>query len=331
MKIVTCVGYHGTGSGAVADYLKEFGIINFNDDYRGDFEFRLIFDPDGIMDLEYHLTKEDVRGNTSIAIKRFFKLVKMLNKDYSKMFKIDFYKISIEYINQLRKFQFFGWGVQDFCTFPYLKRKKLVLYKLFAFVFNRKKWKDRSNINPYKKEISYFTDINKNDFYIATKEYLNKIFSNVFCSDKINMLEQMTPTNNVENYCKFFDDIKVFIVDRDPRDCYIQYVLKKEHVYPNNVHEFCEMYKSFRLKSTNNSNLVCKIQFEDLIYEYENTTKKIRDFLGIDLSTYKNTNSFEPNKSIKNTRLFLKYPQFLHDVKIIEEELNDYLYDFPEL
>ena len=49
MKKVTCISYHGTGSGAVDDLLKEFD--NFASG-PSEFEFRLLHDPDGISEYE---------------------------------------------------------------------------------------------------------------------------------------------------------------------------------------------------------------------------------------------------------------------------------------
>jgi len=329
MKVVTCIGYHGTGSGAVADYLKEFKTINDPCNLKGEFEFRLLYDPDGIRDLEYHLVSERLRGNSSAAIKRFIKYAKILDKDYSKRFNIDFYKISQDYISSIAKFSYYGWSLPDFYTFSSFKRKKIYFKKLMVYLFNRKKWKDRSNINPYKKELSYHSNISKNDFDLATKEYLNHIFENSFDDNKINLLEQMTPTNNISEYIEYFDDLKVFVVDRDPRDCYIQYMLKHEHIYSTNVDEFCEMYKDYRDISSKENNNICKIDFEDMIYNYESTTKKIREFIGISENEKINTRIFKPEVSKKNTKLFLKHPEFSSDIKIIEEKLSDYLYEFP--
>ena len=69
------------------------------------------------------------------------------------------------------------------------------------------------------------------------------------------------------------------------------------------------------------------IQFEDLIFKYDNTTKKIAEFLKLGEPKYKGM-YFQPEKSMANTRLFLNSNEYKDDIKAIEHSLTEYLYDF---
>lgn len=70
------------------------------------------------------------------------------------------------------------------------------------------------------------------------------------------------------------------------------------------------------------------MQFEDLLFDYENTIGKVADFLG--LKHIKKGAFFKPECSINNTQQYLNYPQLQNDIKYIEEHLSDMLYPFDE-
>ena len=69
MRIVTCVGYYGTGSSAVVDLLKEYN--NYSLVGKKYYEIRFVQDPDGISDLYHNVVENNHRHNTSHAIKKF--------------------------------------------------------------------------------------------------------------------------------------------------------------------------------------------------------------------------------------------------------------------
>ena len=73
------------------------------------------------------------------------------------------------------------------------------------------------------------------------------------------------------------------------------------------------------------------LRFEDMIYDYDKTSKRIMDFLGLDESQIMldKKERFNPEKSIVNTQLFNRYPQYSKDVEFIENELSECLYNFP--
>jgi hypothetical protein len=75
------------------------------------------------------------------------------------------------------------------------------------------------------------------------------------------------------------------------------------------------------------SSEILNIQFEDMIYEYDKTIKKIMNFL--DLKNHSRPQSiFNPIFSMSNTYLIDLYPDYAEDIKYIENELPEYLYPF---
>lgn len=102
--------------------------------------------------------------------------------------------------------------------------------------------------------------------------------------------------------------------------------------YPLDAKEFCKMYRAVRESEKKViDRRIFRLNFEDLIFDYEKILLKIYTFLGINKEKhqkYKKT-IFNPNISINNTMLFKKNLLYKQEVEIIEKELIDYLYDFP--
>ena len=99
-KIITCASYHGSGSSAISDLLKEFN----NCHSCGDYEFRFIQDPYGISDLEFHLVENNHRLNSGYFLKKFKKKIDFLSgnrffRRYEKYFNNKFKIYSYLYIN----------------------------------------------------------------------------------------------------------------------------------------------------------------------------------------------------------------------------------------
>ena len=87
------------------------------------------------------------------------------------------------------------------------------------------------------------------------------------------MVDQIVPPTNLKRYLRYFNDIKVFIVDRDPRDIFVleKYVWQ-DGVIPNNVEDFCKWFeytRAHRKTEQFDDERVCFIQFEDMVYKYE--------------------------------------------------------------
>jgi hypothetical protein len=127
-------------------------------------------------------------------------------------------------------------------------------------------------------------------------------------------------------------DTKTIVVDRDPRDVYIFQRLIKEHTLPTDAHAFCTVYRDTRVRTSDAPAGTCLyVTFEDMIYHYEENVKKVLEFVGIpeDHHTRKRTR-FNPDISVKNTKLWEKHPEYADVVKIIEKELPEFLYSYPQ-
>ena len=335
MRIISCSSYYGTGSSAVTDYLSEFDCVAS----MGDYEFRFLHDTDGIADLEYHLVWNHNRHNSGHALKRFKKLVDFqtgskLVPRYEPFFNNRWKELAYRYIDELTDFSYKGWWQYDLLDrglgFYY---RKMLLNKLYHFTQGRNSEKV---LNVLPNEITYCSHPTQEAFDTATKRFLSDLLAEANPKNMPFLLvDQLLPSSNLHRYWKFFDDIKAFVVERDPRDLYIleKHYWNAKIIPTETVMQFCEWYKytrAHRKTEKLNSENALLIQFEDLVYRYDDTTLTIRDWLGLSDSDHKRKlMHFDPNKSIKNTRLWLKH-DIGEDLRVIENELAEYLYDYSK-
>ena len=147
------------------------------------------------------------------------------------------------------------------------------------------------------------------------------------------ILDQPFAGNNPQACFKFYEDPYAIVVDRDPRDNFIfgnTKLIGTTHLMPiQPVQDFVKYYRALRdnqpYKEKNDR--ILRVQFEDMVYHYEETTKKIRDFLNFPENP--NPKSiFDPVMSMSNTQLWKRFPQFAKDIEYIEKELSEYLFDY---
>lgn len=327
MQKITCVGYHDTGSGAVDDFFREFNCFNKG---LADMECRILQDPDGISDLEYNLVENPHRLNSGFALKRFRIMLTRYYRLYSRIFGSEWLKTTDDYIDSLTKIKYKGYWHADTLLmnpirrFVYQVRRKL--NKMLPKKLQKSNW-----YNYFPTIDAHHTQISEEEFLQKTRDYIDNLCNNLSAEDsRYVVLDQLVHPNNIPRYLRYVNDLKVIVVDRDPRDIYIEQINFEEHTLPKDVNEFCTVYRDIRKQTnTDESGSVLQIKFEDLIYNYDDCTKEIMKFVGLDESERVCPRKyFNPDRSIKNTKLWEKYPQFAEAVKIIERELPEFLYQY---
>lgn len=335
MIISTC-GFGSTGSSAVSDYLLECDDISLFDGV----EFTLASMPDGLEDLEFHLIKQHTRFDSSIfAIYRFRNLVKDMTKIWVKNSSITKEQIKSytdEYLDEITQIKYIG-------DPPEMTRKEMGVinhylgYSLFLHRFiyrleRKKKIKKNHVYFPFR-EIS--CSIEPENFYTATKKYVKRLLEAMGCNfEKKLVLDQAFAGDNPQKSFCFFENPYAIVVDRDPRDMYIfskEILLSRGRYMPTDkVEDFIKYYRLLRENQPylRENPRVLRISFEALVYDYENTTKQINDFLNVK-NTKKKT-IFIPEQSAANTNLIRKFPKYSDDIKIIEKELPEYIFNFDE-
>jgi hypothetical protein len=331
MKLITTTGYGATGSSVVTDLLKEFNGVQS----MGDFEFRFLQDPHGLKDLEYGLFENNNRLNTDYYIKQFIKYIGYLSKspiyNYERFFNNRFRDISDEFIKSIIDIKWNGYWHQDIIDEKPIKK---FFYYLERF-YQKKILKQKdSGANFYKNKMYYARPNSKEEFYTEVKKYTNKLFKTMIKDDSgFLVLDQLVPVDHNQTYLNYFDNLKIIIVDRDPRDLYLleKYEYKEKYLPWENVESFVKHYKLLRehKKEDMPNENVMYINFEDFIYDYDNTIDKVTDFCKIDKNKWIDKKKyFNPDISIKNTKKWLVYPEAKKEIDYIKKELKEFLVDY---
>jgi len=331
MKLITCTGYGATGSSVVSDLLKEFEDVKS----FGDFEFRFIQDPHGLRDLEYGLFENNNRLNTDYHIKQFIKYFNFLSKSfhyhYESYFNGQFKHISNEFIKDIIDVEWDGHWHQDIIDETMIKK----FFYYTERIIQKKLFKQRYSGANYYKNKMYYSNLTKKEFYQKVRKYNNALINSMNVDSKYNflVLDQLVPPDHNETYLNYFDNLKVIIVDRDPRDLYLleKYQYKHKWVPYENIKTYVKWYRLIRehrkIEKLNKN--ILYIYFEDFIYDYNHTIDKILKFTNIRKEDWiKQKKYFDPNISIKNTKKWLVYPQAREEIRIIEKELKEFLVEY---
>lgn len=322
MIIGTC-GFSWSGSSAIADFLAEFDenlVYNEN-------EFVLPFFPDGLEDLDYNLNQKCSKFlSSTVAIPRFRKVAKLL-LDGPTHGQIE--NLTEHYLQQIEQARWTGTGQGQIL----FHNPKMYFFSLKVLRHLPPGFCKRYKVYPLR-QMEYA--IRPDGFYEATQKYTESILRSIGLDLSKNIvLDQPFPGNDPINCMRYFKDARAIIVDRDPRDLYLlakEYFPRRTYSNPHDTVEefitfFYHMHKNLVEVATHKD--VLYIKFEELVYEYESTTTKIKSFLK--LGEHKSPKAhFLPERSMANTRLFDKGCKYNDDIRKIEERLPDYLFDFDK-
>lgn len=334
-KILTCASYGASGSGIVTNYFEEFDNI-FN---AGDMEFRFLQDFGGITTLEDCLVHSHHRLNSDIAIGLFKKVVDyqsgdFISKRYNRILKGEFKRISYDFIESLVEAKWDGHWEEDQVLSS--KFKDILYYKVWTRI-RRLLDRNRQYIGHYyPKRDMYFANPSYEEFCSKVKVYLNELFKIIDPKHDQNYiyLDQLLPPVNANRYFNYFDDLHAVVVDRDPRDYYLENVLRWGELYlPHKVEEYITVYKGLRkkIKEVEDHQNLLRVRMEDAIYKYEEFSNQIDSFVGIDSSHHVSPKTrFNPVVSINNTQLWKKRNVDMDIIHRIEDELSVYCYDYDQ-
>ncbi|CDL84100.1 sulfotransferase [Xenorhabdus szentirmaii] len=334
-KVITCTGYGGTGSSVVSDLLKEFSnICSF-----GNFEFRFLQDPHGIRDLDYGIIQNNNRLTTSYHINNYIKYTNFLSKSniypYEKFFNNRFKEITDEYIKNIIDVEWNGFWHQDIIDDNLIKKLIYYFERFYQKKILGKKEGGAEIYSEFFNKKMYYS-YPREKFYLETQKYLRKLINSTdYNSKEYVVFDQLIPPNDTNHYLKYFDDLAIIIIDRDPRDLYLlnKCQWNEKWIPSDDIHNYIYWFRTLREHQKfdiDNKGKVLKLPFEDFVYKYSETIRKVIDFLGIENKTHvEKYKFFNPKISINNTNLKMKYFQHEKEIKIIEEELSDFCYAFP--
>ena len=325
LKVITCASYHGTGSSAIGDIVSEFDSVTYTSDYEVSFLHCMY----GVSNLEYYLIENPHRYNSSLALKNFIHLSKILTgnalfKKNNYYFNKQWKKLSEEFISSLYTDKFYSTTFFDSFWFP---RWFYYFLRILNKVFGVDLLKNSQHYLPISDEKTFLTSV---------QSFMEKLFDSLTVKSEYVYIDQLFPSSNIAQVSRYIKTpVFTFIVDRDPRDIYLleKYVWKEKMFPTSTILEFCSWFKRSRMtqeKELRNEQVLL-IKFEDLIYKYNDSLDKIASFANLDMKSHNNQlKKFDPLTSINNTRLWDTYTQDKEDIKIIEAELSDYLYPYTD-
>lgn len=330
--IIGACGYGATGSGIITDFLREFDDVQVFDD----FEFSYAYRVDGLQDLEYHLMKQFSKSISSdAAIKRFIRAANYIKTPliHKPTDKKTYFDLVNKYVESITQCKFKGMESIDVISGNVLKNvinlamKKVILPKLFE--------KKRGEATCFWPNRDVYVSVKPENFYDASKEFIRGILVAMGADlNKTIVLDQPFEGNAPLNSFKFFDNPKAIIVDRDPRDLFLEakhtLIAEGRFIPRHNVKAFCEYYKRIRTdRPTEDSDNILLLRFEDLMYNYAECVTKIIGFCNLG-EHVRSKQFFNPQKSINNTQLIRRYPEDIEAIRYIENDLAKFLYPFEK-
>lgn len=309
-------------------------------------EFRLLKERHALFDLEEVLVNSYAPENIDLAIKDFQWITsnfarksgrfRKLGMSYDARTNNAFSVATAKFIDELVDYEFpMSWHFYDFKKTYISQISKRIATKIFVSDFRKKPGS----------ETAYLAYPGKEGFKSAAKRYIASIIrgiqqQNQQSSDSVVGLHNAIPPFSVELINKglsYFDECRVIITDRDPRDVFVNYPKDSYGRYlpfTGNMLEkarsFAHFYKSIR-KEQNEVKAHPKVlflRFEDVCLNYQEYKKIIFDFSEVEKSAHKLCGvKFNPERSISNIGMWKKSKGDLAKaVEFIEEELSEYLY-----
>lgn len=338
MTLITSTGYHGTGSSAIIDLLSEYDNVQPSSNY----EVKLLYGYHGVNDLYYYMIQKPAREVSNYAIHDFYKqcrqwAVNGTSMNYEIYFNHNFMKYTDEYIRELggKSFGRYYLAEADDMNFIKVFLRKAVnkIYRTYYMKFVHKDHsEDFDKFIPMFMEQKpfYMHTTDEEEFLRITKSYLNKLFSSI-CEKPYMMIDHFVSTSTIDDCTRYFDDARVFVVDRDPRDIFLseRYHWRGMDIPSNDVDAFCEYYRwSREIPEYNENSNVMKVQFEDLVFKYDDTVRQIENYLGLSADNHVNPRQrFNPDISRNHCKLWKKYPDEKENLSIIESRLEKWIYD----
>lgn len=331
MVIGVC-GFGYSGSGAVWDMLKESPDCKT---IGGEKEFTFLYAPDGLDDLRYHLIQQPARFMAcDIAINRFISFIQEFDSDgWDKVFFNNLNEYCMDFLEKIVQVEWDGywdWDIKKTKSNPitYCKYRLRRKYNSYAKKHGKKEI-------PLVKSRKMYLSINPKEFDDYAKELLRKLLNTSLNDTKKNIvaINQVFPANNTDHFLNYFDDAKAILVVRDPRDVYISLKMIQDigsKWFPHDdVDKFIEYYRILHNQVKETEQIIV-VRFEDLIYHYEDSRRRIYEFCGLSLDEKEAGKFFSPDISKRNTMLYLDHDELKNDIEKIQNELKEFIYAFDE-
>lgn len=336
-KYSAVVGFYNSGSSAVIDLLREYKEVYIATKANGEYEHVAFYYPGSLFDA-FELLKNNCNPyNCDRIINNFISSNRILNKNYfgwygsyKKYYGKEYQKICNSFVDGVSRKRLFK-------NNTHIKRSRFSPVKFCLQIIDSM---IRKRQHPYlgimyieDSNSSYYSMPNYSTLLNSGRGFVNDYLEMCSLEGKVNVFDHLIWPQQLHYLDELFPSgFKAIVVDRDPRDLFLINKYKdKIPFYSTDVESFISEYKQARERiKCVSDNKVLFLNFEDLIYDYENTVKKIEFFLNIKSNSHdKSVCYFDPCLSIENTQLFNVCEEWKEEVSLIEKELRGSLYNFP--
>ena len=328
MIISTC-GFGNTGASAVLDFLQGYpGLQRISD-----FEFQLFHMADGVNDLKYQLVFNRERIACNSAIKRFRRaaLHGRVGQMMKKLCGDAYVKLTNEYIDRLIQVSWMGYSRYD--PSDVSNRVQEGLRSVVQTDINRLFRRISHRFHYPRYQVRYLAMMDEARFDALTRAYFEDCVRVVGLNpDEDILTDVLFSAMNPRAGTEFVRDPKIIIVQRDPRDMFIRATENQAtngHTPCRDVEPFIAYYRTLMTNMIPCEDALT-VQYEDLIYDYYPTTRRIMDYLGYANRPAEEFRFFNPDASVKYTKAWITYPGHDREKEAIENALGEYLYPFPE-
>jgi hypothetical protein len=316
MQIIVTISPGNSGGGAIHDFIIK------NTEYHSPLyghEFRIMQDPNGVINLYNNFYKNFTINNCSNALFNFKRYIKKISKlkmfaenSQKRIYCNDIEEITNQYLKKIIKV--------EYSALPQFFKLNLTLLENILAKFGLR-------INPNNPNLfKMILPVNKNLFLIETKKYLKNICNNNFNKNKI-ILDQAISIWNFDEIFNFFDNVKIIIVTRDPRSVFYSMKSRNAGAFPGrNVNIFIKWYKDIfekfleKYKKSENKKNILLIKFENFIKNYSSEKKRVLNFIS--------SKEINDNYDFSSTKKNLRKAEFFlskKENKLIKDKLNKYL------
>ena len=346
-KVIDVCGTGHSGHSAVIDFLSEFEGVHA---HYCLFHFELFRQPGGLNDLIMAADHNWSEISFDYNLKKFLRLSEKLTPSAISNIGPDFEKITKKYVESIIDYELKTDWFDDFHFDTIDKEYRIT--RIIRSVIRRiiSKFRKKRHVEFIPSHTTYHC--NSTEFIERTSNYIMELLFHNLNSD----IQCVITGNSIEPYQRSnyildsSESIYSIIVVRDPRDIYaslytddghkrdfesddalfsFSYLqnLRKSFLGSENISKFVKRQKLTRSKVSTKHERVLLVQFEELVCNYNETARRITEFVGFDPSAHiKKHIRLDPSKSQKNIGLW-KNCSKVEEIKYITDNLQEYLYN----
>ena len=344
---ITTTGYYSTGSSAVYDLLREYTPCTEEINRNNPIEHILLYMPNGLFDLEDKLLIGNSIHRSDEAMNSFYQAMKDLYENnyqvfgnYKKRYGKHFMDAVEKLIDDLTEYKVKGnWYYGNEMQFSLIHTVASILHMINNKPVNANFFENISHRDKYSDSVTRYAFPSETAFYQKASAFIREFLSMAQGDNQgVLLLDHLILPHNVFRLPRYLKDneLKVIIVDRDPRDVYIDIRKRQKRdrevpPIPVDRENYVEFWRALRKSEriVELPNQVLRIQYEDLFYKYEETVSLIEGFCEFTPEQHKYPGRFfNPLMSKAYLNQFKSNTKWATIVDYIENNLQEYLYKF---